>query len=43
MTNIHSSRKIELARRDNIIFMWLIGMTIVDHSTINRFRNNNIC
>jgi len=23
--------------------MWLIGMTIVDHSTINRFRNNNIC
>lgn len=42
MTNIYSSRKIELAVRENINFMWLTGMTIVDHNTINRFRSNKL-
>lgn len=42
MTNIYSSRKIELAVRENINFMWLTGMTVVDHNTINRFRSNKL-
>ena len=42
MTNTYSSRKIELAVRENINFMWLTGMTIVDHNTINRFRSNKL-
>jgi transposase len=42
MTNTYSSRKIELAIRENINFMWLTGMTLVDHNTINRFRSNKL-
>ncbi len=42
MTNVYSSRKIELALRENINFMWLTSMTIVDHNTINRFRSNKL-
>ena len=42
MTNIYSSRKIELALRENINFMWLTSMTIVDHNTINRFRSDKL-
>ncbi len=42
MTNIYSSRKIEQALRENINFMWLSSMTIVDHNTINRFRGNKL-
>jgi transposase len=42
MTNTYSSWKIELAIRENINFMGLTGMTIVDHNTINRFRNNKL-
>jgi transposase len=42
MTNWYSSRKIELAVRENINFLWLTGMTIVDHNTINRFRSNKL-
>lgn len=42
MINVYSSRKIELAIRENINFMWLTGMTIVDHNTINRFRSNKL-
>jgi len=42
MTNIYSSRKIELAVRENINFMWLTGMNIVDHNTINRFRSKKL-
>ena len=42
MTNVYSSRKIELAIRENINYMWLTGMTIVDHNTINRFRSNKL-
>lgn len=42
MTNVYSSRKIELSVRENINFMWLTGMTVVDHNTINRFRSNKL-
>ncbi len=42
MTNVYSSRKIELALRENINFMWLTAMTIVDNNTINRFRSNKL-
>lgn len=42
MINVYSSRKIELAISENINFMWLTGMTIVDHNTINRFRSNKL-
>ncbi len=42
MTNIYSSRKIELALRENINFMWLSSMTIVDHTTINGFRSDKL-
>jgi len=42
MTNIYFSRKIKLAVIENINFMWLTRMTIVDHNTINRFRSNKL-
>ena len=42
MSNIYSSRKIELAIRENINFMWLTGMSAVDHNTINRFRSDKL-
>ena len=42
LSNVYSSRKIELAIRENINFMWLTGMTIVDHNTINRFRSHKL-
>lgn len=42
MTNIYSSRKIELALRENINFMWLSSMSVVDHNTINRFRSDKL-
>ena len=41
-TGIYSSRKIERATRENIHFMWLSGMTPLDHMTINRFRGERI-
>ena len=42
MTNTYSSRKIEKALRENINFMWLSNTTIIDHNTINRFRNSKL-
>lgn len=36
--NIYSSRKLELACKENINFMWLSAMNYPDHNTINRFR-----
>lgn len=42
MTNTYSYRKIILAIRENINFMWLTGMTIVDHNTVNRFRSHKL-
>jgi transposase len=35
MNNIYSSRKIEEALGQNIMFMWLCGMSKPDHNTIN--------
>ena len=42
MNNIYSSRKIEKALRENINFMWLSNMSIVDHNTVNRFRSHKL-
>jgi len=38
VSNIYSSRKLEVACKENINFMWLSGMSYPDHNTINRFR-----
>lgn len=38
VSNVYSSRKLEIACRENINFMWLSGMSYPDHNTINRFR-----
>ena len=38
VSNIYSSRKLEVACRENVNFMWLSGMSYPDHNTINRFR-----
>lgn len=42
MENTYSSRKIEKALRENVLFMWLSNMTIVDHNTIARFRSKKL-
>ena len=42
MNNIYSSRKIEKALRENINFMWLSNMSIVDHNTVSRFRTHKL-
>jgi transposase len=38
LSNVYSSRKLEVSCRENINFMWLSGMSYPDHNTINRFR-----
>lgn len=40
--NIYSSRKIEEACNQNIHFLWLTGMQMPDHNTINRFRSERL-
>ncbi len=42
MENIYSSRKIEKALRENVLFMWLSNRSIVDHNTIARFRSQKL-
>lgn len=42
LENCFSSRKLEKAIRENIIFMWLAGMQHPDHHTINRFRSDRL-
>jgi transposase len=42
MNNIYSSRRLEEAIRQNIHFMWLVGMNRPDHNTINRFRGHRL-
>jgi transposase len=42
LQNIYSSRKMELAVKENIHFMWLSGMSFPDHNTINRFRSERL-
>lgn len=41
-SGIYSSRKIARATSENIHFMWISGMTPLDHMTINRFRSERI-
>lgn len=42
LTNIYSSRKMEIAIEENIYLMWLSGMQKPDHNTINRFRSERL-
>ncbi|BAV95212.1 IS1182 family transposase [Ichthyobacterium seriolicida] len=42
MDNTYSSRKIEKAMRENIIYMWLSAQQVVDHNTIARFRSKKL-
>jgi transposase len=42
LRNIYSSRQIEDSLRENIYFMWLSGMNMPDHNTINRFRGKRL-
>ncbi|WP_215226860.1 IS1182 family transposase [Echinicola shivajiensis] len=42
LENCYSSRKLEKAVRENIVFMWLAGMQRPDHHTINRFRSERL-
>lgn len=42
LENCFSSRKLEKAIRENIVFMWLAGMQRPDHHTINRFRSERL-
>jgi transposase len=42
LSNIFSSRKMEMALKENIHFMWLSGMNRPDHNTLNRFRSERL-
>lgn len=42
LENCYSSRKLEKAIQENIVFMWLAGMQRPDHHTINRFRSERL-
>lgn len=42
LRNIYSSRKIEMALKENIHFMWLSGLQCPDHNTINDFRSKRL-
>ncbi len=37
LRNIYSSRQMEDSLKENIYFMWLSGMNMPDHNTIDRF------
>jgi len=42
LENCYSSRKLEKAIRENIVYMWQAGMQRPDHHTINRFRSERL-
>lgn len=42
LVNIYSSRKMEMAIKENIHLMWLSGMQKPDHHTLNRFRSDRL-
>lgn len=42
LENCFSSRKLEKAIRENVVYMWLSGMQRPDHHTINRFRSERL-
>lgn len=39
---IYSSRRLEKATKENVNFMWLTGMQMPDHNTINCFRKGQL-
>lgn len=39
---LYSSRRLEKASRENVNFMWLTGLQVPDHNTINRFRKGQL-
>lgn len=39
---LYSSRRLEKATRENVNFMWLTGLQVPDHNTINRFRKGQL-
>jgi transposase len=39
---LYSSRRLEKAARENVNFMWLTGLKVPDHNTINRFRKGQL-
>lgn len=42
LRNVYSSRRIEDLCRNDIRFLWLNGMDVPDHNTINRFRSGRL-
>jgi len=38
----YSSRRLEKSTRENVNFMWLTGLQMPDHNTINRFRKGQL-
>lgn len=42
LRNVYSSRRIEELCRNDIRFLWLNGMDVPDHNTINRFRSGRL-
>ena len=42
LSNIHPSRRIEAAVRENIQFLWVAGMRRPDHRTIDRYRGQRL-
>lgn len=42
LTNVYSSRGMEIAVKENIHLMWLSGMSKPDHNTLNRFRSDRL-
>jgi transposase len=42
VSNVYSSRKLEAATKENILFMWLAAMQQPDHNTINSFRGKRL-
>ncbi len=42
LSNVYSSRKLELLCKENIPMMWLTAMNQPDHNTINRFRSDRL-
>ena len=42
LRNVYSSRRIEELSRNDIRFLWLSGMNVPDHNTINRFRSGRL-